>query len=184
MSRVKLLFKSASEIVDVGGEGLLLLTDERQTRQIAVVCNLERLKDIAREMDGGSESRMNLLKALWSMLSDRAPAMEIEVDAIEGQEYHAVLRDADSVDYYPISMTDAVLLVIVSHGSLPLYMDKQLFMSQSSSYNGGLGGVQLPVNIISDQMLLSALDKAVKEENYELASRLRDEIKRRKDRKK
>ena len=38
----------------------------------------------------------------------------------------------------------------------------------------------LPVNSISNEMLRSALDKAVKDEDYELASHLRDEMRRRK----
>ena len=37
----------------------------------------------------------------------------------------------------------------------------------------------LPVNTITDDMLKSALEKAIQEENYELASHLRDEMKRR-----
>ena len=46
-------------------------------------------------------------------------------------------------------------------------------------YNENSRGVSLPVNTISDEMLQSALDKAIADENYELASHLRDEKKRR-----
>jgi protein-arginine kinase activator protein McsA len=39
--------------------------------------------------------------------------------------------------------------------------------------------MSLPINVISDEMLKSALDKAIKDEDYEMASHLRDEMKRR-----
>ena len=53
-------------------------------------------------------------------------------------------------------------------------------MRQSTVYDNGASGVSLPVNTISDEMLQSALDKAIKNENYEMASDLRDEMNRRK----
>ena len=54
-------------------------------------------------------------------------------------------------------------------------MDKQ-----SVKYVREASGVSIPVNTISDDMLQKALDKAIADENYELASHLRDEMKRRK----
>ena len=180
MPKVRLRFKSASEIVDVGGEGLLLLTDEQQKRQIAVVCNLKKLKDIAQGIDGKKKYETNLAQTLWRILEDYGVELEIYIDAIKEQQYHAIVCDTDSSVRFPICMTDAVLLVIISKGSVPLYMDERLFDNQSSPYHGGLEGVQLPVNVITNQMLFSALDKAIKDENYELASHLRDEIRRRK----
>ena len=50
---------------------------------------------------------------------------------------------------------------------------------QSVMYMENSRGVSLPVNTISDKMLQAALDKAIADENYELASHLRDEKKRR-----
>ena len=40
--------------------------------------------------------------------------------------------------------------------------------------------MKIPVNALTDEMLSSALAKAVEDENYELATHLRDEINRRK----
>ena len=52
-------------------------------------------------------------------------------------------------------------------------------MRQSVPFAEDARGMSLPVNSISDDMLHQALDRAVADENYELASCLRDEIKRR-----
>jgi hypothetical protein len=54
---------------------------------------------------------------------------------------------------------------------------------QSVDFYEKAKGLSIPVNTISDEMLQSALDKAIKDENYEMASHLRDEINRRKTRK-
>ena len=44
--------------------------------------------------------------------------------------------------------------------------------------------MSLPINILDDKMIENALAKAIKDENYELASRINEEIKRRKDKQK
>ena len=59
-------------------------------------------------------------------------------------------------------------------------MDEGLFARQSTVYDRESTGVPLPVNTINDEMLQRALEKAVKNENYEMASHLRDELNRRK----
>ena len=51
---------------------------------------------------------------------------------------------------------------------------------QSVPYQRSSNGVAMPLNAISNKMLQEALDKAVEDENYELASHLRDEMRRRK----
>ena len=76
-----------------------------------------------------------------------------------------------------IRASDAVLLSLV--GDIPLYIESGLMLRQSVPYNENSRGVSLPVNTISDEMLQAALDKAIADENYELASHLRDEKKRR-----
>ena len=76
-----------------------------------------------------------------------------------------------------IRASDAVLLSYV--GNIPLFIDSALMSRQSVLYKENSKGVSLPVNTISDKMLQTALEKAIFDENYELASHLRDEKKRR-----
>ena len=64
--------------------------------------------------------------------------------------------------------------------SISLYVEWGLMEKQSVEYYEKAKGLSIPVNTISDEMLQTALDKAIREENYEMASHLRDEINRRK----
>lgn len=68
----------------------------------------------------------------------------------------------------------------ISKDKIPLYIDEELFLRQSSKFNMKADGVALPVNALPVSMLEKSLGKAVAAENYELASQLRDEINRRK----
>ena len=52
---------------------------------------------------------------------------------------------------------------------------------QSLPYNQASPSMALPVNVLTIEMLEEALNKAIKDENYELASTLKMEIERRKN---
>ncbi len=97
-------------------------------------------------------------------------------DIIDGQ-YRTILYDKDTMEPTVIRASDAVLLSLV--GNIPLYIESGLMRRQSVAYRENSRGVSLPVNTISDEMLQAALDKAIADENYELASHLRDEKQRR-----
>ena len=60
-------------------------------------------------------------------------------------------------------------------------MEEKLFIRQSVPYESGKSKVALPLNALTLEMLEKALRKAIKEENYELASSIRDELNRRKN---
>jgi bifunctional DNase/RNase len=81
------------------------------------------------------------------------------------------------MEMIPVRASDGVLLSFISE--IPLYIEAKLMMRQSVPFAEDARGMSLPVNSISDDMLHQALDRAVADENYELASCLRDEIKRR-----
>lgn len=72
--------------------------------------------------------------------------------------------------------SDAVALAL--RYKAPIYTTESILESESMREMGG-GSFSVSVNMISMDMLKEALQKAINEENYEQASRLRDEIKRR-----
>jgi hypothetical protein len=77
-----------------------------------------------------------------------------------------------------IRMSDAVLLNLISH--IPLYIEENLMQRQCFPFDEKTQTqLAIPINTMDVKHLKSALEKAVDDENYELASHLRDEIKRR-----
>lgn len=61
-----------------------------------------------------------------------------------------------------------------------MFMEEKLFIRQGVPYESGKSKVALPLNALTSEMLEDALRKAIENENYELASNLRDELNRRK----
>ena len=72
-----------------------------------------------------------------------------------------------------------MLLSVIA--KLPIFVDEVLMNRQSLPYNQASPSMALPVNVLTIEMLEEALNKAIKDENYELASTLKMEIERRKN---
>jgi hypothetical protein len=179
--RVRLIFKSVSEIVGSDNIGLLVLTDSDGQRQVAVPCDDRTLNEFRMRMDHNPMSNKLLPEVLWNVLQWQTDLrLEVHIDLLREGKYQAVLSNEETMDMVPISATDGILLSYVTRGDIPIMMDKALFMRQSTPYDSGAIGVSLPVNTISDEMLRNAMDRAIENENYEMASHLRDEINRRK----
>ena len=179
MDRVRLKFKSVSEILGTDEIGLLILTDEDELRQIAMPCDRSMIYQFSLRLNRAPVVGRLLPEVLWhviSMQSDHAYEILI-TDIIEGQ-YRALLVDVDTQEPVSLRMSDAILLSYI--GKLPIFIDRQLMEKQSVPYDREARGVAIPVNTISTEMLQDALDKAVEEEKYELASHLRDELRKRK----
>lgn len=179
--RVRLTFKSVSEIVGTENIGLLVLTDSAEMRQVAIPCDKHTLNEFALRMEKLPIVDKLMPEVLWNVVQWQTDLrLEIHIDGLYEGKYQAVLSNENTLDEVAISVADAVLLSFISRGDIPVMMDEQLFMRQSTVYDRDAVGVSLPVNTISNDMLQSALDKAISNENYEMASHLRDEINRRK----
>ena len=174
MERVKLKFKSVSEILGTDEIGLLILTDENEARQIAMPCDRSMIYQFGLRLNRAPVVGRLLPEVLWHVISMHSDhTFEILItDIIEGQ-YRALLVDVETQEPVSLRMSDAILLSYIA--KLPIWIDRQLMEKQSVPYDREARGVAIPVNTISTEMLQDALDKAVEEEKYELASHLRDE---------
>lgn len=179
MYKTRLIFKGVSEIVGTKQLGIIILTDEDQKRQITIVCDKTMALQIEMRLHGiiptGSLLPEVLCKMIAGMSSD---PMEIDITGVNDGQYNVVLCcGAGLIEPVCIRASDAVLLSVIA--SVPIYIDAELMARQSVPYDKKARGVALPVNTISNDMLQNALDRAIIEENYELAARLRDEQLRR-----
>lgn len=179
--RTQLIFKSVSEIVGAADIGLLILTDEQEERQIAIPCNSALVNDFRHRLTKGGSQKPTLAETLWSFISRTGEyAFEIEIECISQGEYTAVLSETEHFSEEIMDVGQAILLSYISHGEVLIFLDTQLFQRQSTPYDPHTAAIALPVNVLSPEMLQSALDKAIETENYELAQQLKQELENRK----
>ncbi|MBR1400625.1 MAG: bifunctional nuclease family protein [Prevotella sp.] len=178
MDKVRLVFKGVSEIV--GGEnlGLLILTDEQCEQQISIICEKSMAVQLELRAKGLPIADILLPEVMCKVIANQTHLrLELIITNLINGQYRVILCNTDTLDYVPIRASDAVLLSVA--GNIPLYIVSQLMLRQSVRYSANQNGVSIPVNTLSDDMLESALGKAIDDENYELASHLRDEKRRR-----
>ncbi len=180
MARIKLFLQQATEVVGEEKEGLLILTDSFQERQLAVPCN-SRMYDEFRLRMNNPKHQAELSDVLFKVIKWQTElSLELVIVSVDNGHYSAVLSNTDSLEQVPIDGAEAVLLNYISKDKIPLFIDEKLFLKQSSVYDMKAKGVSLPVNTLSSSMLRKALERAIAAENYELASQLRDELNKRK----
>lgn len=178
MNKERLIFKGVSEIVGTEDLGLLILTDEAKVRQITIVCDKAMAVQLELRVKKIPITKIMLPEVLCSLLKQNTEMdFEIIIDDIVDGQYRTILYNKSTAEPTLIRASDGVLLSLV--GNIPLFIETGLMRRQSVMYRENSKGVSLPVNTISDKMLQAALDKAIADENYELASHLRDEKKRR-----
>ena len=166
--KIKLHYKSISEVVGVDEVGLITLLDDLEQRQLNIVCDKFVVNQIL------------LPEALLSLFQpEQEPPFEIFISAIDGGEYIAELRMGQTDHVVKLRATDAVLLSVITQQ--PILIDDQLMIFQSVPYQAHSKSMALPINTLTSKMIKKSLEKAIEEENYELASQLRDELNSRKN---
>lgn len=179
MARIKLFLQQATEVMGEEKEGLLILTDSFQERQIAVPCSSKMFDEFKSRMNN-PKHQTELSDILFNVIKWQTElSLELVIINVDNGHYSAILSNTDSLEQVPIDGEQAVLLNYISKDKIPLFIEEKLFLKQSSVYDMKAKGVSLPVNTLSSSMLRKAMEKAIEAENYELASQLRDELNRR-----
>ncbi len=181
MSRIRLFLQQASEVVEGNKDGLLVLTDSYQERQLVVPCHGRLLEEFKFRLDK-HENHFGMIDILLDVINNQTSlSLSLLITNVENGSYSAVLNNEDTQKQISMGGVEAVLLNTISKDKIPLYIDEDLFLRQSSKFNMKAEGVALPVNALPVSMLEKTLGKAVAAENYELASQLRDELNRRRN---
>ena len=181
MASIQLKFQAAAEVNGKEKDGLLLLSDQEQQRQLVITCSKNILKEIT-ERKSNAINYDDIAKIFWEMIHWQTTLeLSIHINTLEDGVYKALLINEENQFSLPVKADAAILLSMISHNEIPIFMDEALFRRQSSVYQPNAKGLQLPLNIISEPMLHDLLDNAVKTERYEIASELRDELKKREE---
>ena len=181
MARVRLIFKSVCRISDSDDRGLLLLVDSVMNKQLAVPCGHYVLQEFIRRIEGGEQTTKMLPEAMLSVLKQQGDMnFEVLIDGLlPSGDYSALLIHSHTLTSHPIDLSEAVLLSFASRGEIPIYIEDKFFNRQSTPYDTETHSVSIPLDVMDSKVIEESLQKAIKEENYELASILRDELNRR-----
>ena len=178
MEKIRLQFKSVSEVVGAEDMCLLVLTDMEEQRQLTLFCEHAMAVQIELRVKNVPITEIMLPEVLTALLGvNCCSEMMLYISNIVDGQYKVALHHPFSSDPIPIRASDAVLLSVVS--DIPIFIDPWLMARQSMKYFPNTNGVSLPINTMTNEMLSKALEKAIAEENYEIASYLRDEQRRR-----
>lgn len=177
-NKVRLVFRGTMEIAGSENVGLILLANEEGTKQLNVLCDKHMLYEFAVRKHPDRQNRHLIAESVWSLFSQLTDERcHILIHGIAHEQYQCILVAEPSLLSTPIRMSDAVLLATITE--MPILMDAALFERQSLPVTDQEESVSLPINTVSAHLLQKALDKAIEDEDYEMASRLRDEISRR-----
>jgi hypothetical protein len=178
MNRVQLFYKDISEIMGSNGFSVVRLTDVDEQRAICVICDKAMTDQMAIRYNRMPGREQMLPEVLLQMMADEGLGnMELTIyDIVDGQ-YRVSLFNKRLHLLKAIRMSDAVLLHYIAR--IPIYIDEDLMIRQSSPYSAGARGISIPINTLDTEHLNRELERAIAEENYRLASHLHEELKKR-----
>lgn len=167
-----------SEIVGLTDISLLALVDENEKRQLIVTCDRNMRKQIQMRMMDKPELANRYPEVMASLLKSQVYCSpQVVITGQQEGKYITEIEDTMMGRHYPIRCSDGVLFSMVF--DCPLYATWDVMLRQSVPFQPGSTKVALPINVITDEMLQVSLKKAIEVEDYEMASNLRDELKKR-----
>jgi bifunctional DNase/RNase len=174
MKRTLLRFENIQQVVGSEDLAVILLTDELRQRALSVICDGAMTQQLLLRLHAPKKCLNYLPEALVNMLPGK---YELMIYGIHDGQYQVVLADSEFERNARIRISDAVLLNVIA--DYPLYIEETLMQHQCVPFDEHARGVAIPINTMDAHRLNVALQNAIETENYELASQLRDEIKRR-----
>ena len=176
--RIRLKILGSADIVGNTEIGIMTLIDENEKKLFAVVCDTQMKNYIHKRLAHREKCKEMLPEVLVRIITERIGlSFYILINEIVNGQYRAIVVSEDNGESLRLNAVDAVLLHIISEA--PIYVDATLFQTQGVPYIPGSPAMAIPYNVLTDQMLQDALNKAVETENYEMASRFRDELRNR-----
>lgn len=178
---VKLNFRGISVVKGSDDMMLMMLIDESQKRQLIVPCDWSVGHQIRMFVEKKNSLDIFQNSALEVLVGMMQPMLQndyvLRIFGFDKVIFHTCLYNRQTGERKPIRCTDGVLLALV--GKLPIYASLDVMRLQSVPYDAMAVQVPLPLNLLSDKLVEDALQKAIDEEDYETASNLRDELKKR-----
>lgn len=179
MNKVKLEIQDVSQGTMVNHPFFLMLREADGWRKLSVIIGMAEAQAILVAMRGVKFSRPLLHDVYVSTLEKMNVSLEeVVIYKVVDGVYYSLLELRQGEDSYRVEArtSDAVALALRCHA--PIYTIESL-MQREHIQEGENGAISIPVSSVGIPMLREALERAIKDENYELAAQLRDEIARR-----
>lgn len=191
MPRIQLKIQGVTDVAAMPSTSLIIITDTEETRQIASVCDEHIRREFAiryLKYNGNEKNKEKTTEDMMTAMPETVCSfikemtqlkLAIIIVGIYDGQYQAVIEDETSGTARPIDVNGALLLCYADP-DIPLYIEQTVWLRQSVPYLGNKAqGVALPLNTLSMDMLQQALDNCIKEERYEMAKQLKEEINKR-----
>ena len=179
----KLIYKGTFSIPEADDACVITLTDMAETRALSIVLAKEMASEIKRHEHKAEETRNHLVDVFAQVMKDEEIThYRIEFEGIQDRGFKAKLVNTITGKGYELLPETAVLLSLTS--GFEMCAPLEGLQKFSTRFNKEVMSVALPIMSLPDSLLQKALDKAVEEENYEGASFIRDEMKRREEKNK
>lgn len=177
--RERLYYYTSSRITGSDDICIISLLDELGVREISIVCEKSvgaMVEAYVMKPEIMKTSLINVLADIVTRQTDNE--LEVSIEGINDGVYSTFLVNKTTGTRNKVKASEAVYLSLIC--DVPIFIETTLMDNQSVRHRDLSLSMALPVNAVTSEMLQNALDKAIKEENYELASRLRDEMRQRK----
>ena len=179
----ELKYQGVFEIPEGNGACVITLTDENETRALSIVTTRDlamNLKEHEKKLDSCKTNALDILYSQASLL-DGFSLNLIVLDAEKDKGFKAYLCFDKSTgeERFRVEVDQVIMLALVS--GVQLKATAMAFKYFSTPFNKSVQSVALPIIGLPEPMLRKALDQAIGDENYEMASVIRDEIKRREE---
>lgn len=183
MGRTRLVLRDVSQIMGSDGLAVVVLTDEAKSQCITAVIEYAMALELNKRRNGVSGTELLLPEVLVSLLQmGRDNDYELLIHDVFDAQYKVTLICRHLMTARAIRFSDALLLSQIT--GVPISISDDLLLRQGSAYTPDVEGVSIPINVVRLTQLKTALDKAIEDEDYELAAHLQKEIENRRKRRK
>ena len=177
--KIPLKVRVISKIDSKTDEFIMILSEKSGTRQLPVPLTKREADDVLAAVESDASHHAQWTQAIKSLTKALDVIVEeVIIDEVAFGNYIAEVSLLQNGVTQTFKVYAVQALILALSERCPIYIVRSL-MDKQYVHPKGDGLISVPLNTLTLEMLQEALKKAIKDEDYELASHLRDEIKRR-----